>query len=319
MRDLINIIAINENAFDYKSARGWSVDEWNQWLDSQIANGEIYKGDWTTAKDALNRTIENLSDNIKNKYYLSYDRESDIRRELNDLYYGMAHGLSELGKMQKIAKKSMDSDFKNAALDMAEEFTPIKDKMASLKSMIVTATQQRAAKKDAEVVQKKAEKDTQSTLVNVLEPFRNDYVEEARKKATQWIKSMKNRITEAGGINEIAPPVTQQDLKNLSYKERDEKQKRRDFWEFIESIDSSEYVEEQAKIADASYEAWIFKLMSKIGKKVVDANMTGNPWTGSSLSVETEDGENQIWNTQMILNTSKLGKLFNQFPTRRKS
>lgn len=46
--------------------------------------------------------------------------------------------------------------------------------------------------------------------------------------------------------------------------------------------------------------------------------MSGNIWTGTTLMVTTNDGEEQIWNTQMIINFSKYQKMFNQFPSRRK-
>jgi hypothetical protein len=32
--------------------------------------------------------------------------------------------------------------------------------------------------------------------------------------------------------------------------------------------------------------------------------------------VTTQEGEDQVWRTQMIVNVSVLGKLFNQWPTR---
>lgn len=49
---------------------------------------------------------------------------------------------------------------------------------------------------------------------------------------------------------------------------------------------------------------------------MIEADMTGNPWHGSTLHVTCVDGEKQSWNTQMIINQSKYQKLFNQFPSR---
>lgn len=72
-----------------------------------------------------------------------------------------------------------------------------------------------------------------------------------------------------------------------------------------------------AKATVEYFDGWIYKLSGKIGKPVKTATVRGNLWTGSQLDVTTTDGERQVWNTQIILNTSVLGKLFNQFPTRR--
>jgi hypothetical protein len=76
-------------------------------------------------------------------------------------------------------------------------------------------------------------------------------------------------------------------------------------------------MEAAAKNAHDSYMAWVAKIIDKIGKVVQSAKMSGNPWNGSTLSVVTQDGEEQTWHTKMIINASKYGTLFNQFPSRR--
>jgi hypothetical protein len=75
-------------------------------------------------------------------------------------------------------------------------------------------------------------------------------------------------------------------------------------------------MEAAAKNAHDSYMAWVSKIIDKIGKVVQSAKMSGNPWNGSTLSVVTQDGESQTWHTKMIINVSKYGTLFNQFPSR---
>lgn len=69
--------------------------------------------------------------------------------------------------------------------------------------------------------------------------------------------------------------------------------------------------------ADALVDGYLHKLAGKIGKEVVSASTNGNIWDSARLSVECADGEKQVWDTQCILNCSVLGKLFNQWPTRR--
>lgn len=73
-------------------------------------------------------------------------------------------------------------------------------------------------------------------------------------------------------------------------------------------------VDEQAS---AQFDAYIAKLESKIGE-CVEAKLAGeNIWTGSLLTVVKPDGTVEKWKTQMIINVSCLGKLFNQWPTRK--
>lgn len=69
--------------------------------------------------------------------------------------------------------------------------------------------------------------------------------------------------------------------------------------------------------AGAQYDAFVAKLESKIGD-VIGAEITGNHvWGYSFLTVTLPTLEKQCWKTQMIVNVSKLGNMFNQFPTRK--
>jgi hypothetical protein len=78
------------------------------------------------------------------------------------------------------------------------------------------------------------------------------------------------------------------------------------------------YIELNVKGAEDAYKNFMGKMIEKIGKPVVDAKMTGNIWTNATLHVTTDDGEEQVWSTQMIINFSKYQTMFNQFPSRRK-
>lgn len=68
--------------------------------------------------------------------------------------------------------------------------------------------------------------------------------------------------------------------------------------------------------AKASFDAYVAKLAKKITSRITAARLAGPLWTGSTLSVDTEEGP-QVWLTQIIVNCSVYRKLFNQWPTRR--
>jgi hypothetical protein len=71
------------------------------------------------------------------------------------------------------------------------------------------------------------------------------------------------------------------------------------------------------KDAAAQYDAFVEKLVAKVGD-VTAATLAGcHVWGHSVLTVVTAAGESQRWQTQMIMNVSCLGKLFNQWPTRK--
>jgi len=78
-------------------------------------------------------------------------------------------------------------------------------------------------------------------------------------------------------------------------------------------------LDKMADEATAKYfDGYIIKLANKIGKPVVSAELVGSLWTNCTLNVICEDFEPQFWHTQCIFNVSCLGRVFNQWPTRRK-
>lgn len=79
-------------------------------------------------------------------------------------------------------------------------------------------------------------------------------------------------------------------------------------------------VSEARDNASQQYDAFIAKLAGKIEADgpVVEAILTGEHiWGHSILTVCHADGSVHKWRTEMIINVSKLGTLFNQWPTRK--
>lgn len=75
------------------------------------------------------------------------------------------------------------------------------------------------------------------------------------------------------------------------------------------------FIEQARDNASRTYDAFIAKLVNKVGDHQ-RAELVGNHvWGYSTLTVLTPNGE-QRWKTQQIVNVSKLGKVFNQWPTR---
>lgn len=82
---------------------------------------------------------------------------------------------------------------------------------------------------------------------------------------------------------------------------------------------AGEYIENEVARAVASYNAWVYKLIGKIGEvskaKLRDAD--ADLWGYSHLEVVSVERGPEVWKTQEIVNCSKLGKYFNQWPTRK--
>lgn len=76
------------------------------------------------------------------------------------------------------------------------------------------------------------------------------------------------------------------------------------------------FVAEARRDAAYQYEKFILKLEGKIGGHSAAVLEGNHIWGHSILTVTTPEGTER-WKTQMIVNVSKLGKLFNQFPSRK--
>lgn len=74
-------------------------------------------------------------------------------------------------------------------------------------------------------------------------------------------------------------------------------------------------LKQAAEAAGANFDAFINKMTLKTGEGVTGAALSGRIWTSCELTVEKPAGI-EIWYTKMILNRSKLGTLYNQWPSR---
>lgn len=77
------------------------------------------------------------------------------------------------------------------------------------------------------------------------------------------------------------------------------------------------YINNAKQDAAFQYDAFICKMTLKIGEGAISAELAGNHiWGNSLLRVKMADGSEQDWHTQQIWNTSSLGKVFPQWPSR---
>lgn len=170
-------------------------------------------------------------------------------------------------------------------------------------------------------------------------PLKKDAITRARQSAEAKIDRVRIELDEAGGdINKAAPyprkfgagalygityqvakmrynlfrSVTVQDPAHRpSYRESEPS------YAILDADRIKRFIQQREEWAAADYDAFVVKLVNKIGE-VKKAKLHGNHvWGYSTLIVTKPDGEVQAWQTQQIVNHSKLGKPFNQWPTRR--
>lgn len=173
---------------------------------------------------------------------------------------------------------------------------------------------------------------TTSLIAQAVEPLREAAIARAEKEARNFLLSISKKLEENNyDRNAFAPYPKGTDYSGFSTKKA--------WYELVRRVTNSnwpgsrspkdpdiakmdfdvsyKFVEQQKKDASFEYDAFIAKLESKIGE-VVSAELEGDHvWGYSFLTVEKADGSKEKWKTQMIVNVSKHGKLFNQFPTRK--
>jgi hypothetical protein len=77
------------------------------------------------------------------------------------------------------------------------------------------------------------------------------------------------------------------------------------------------FIEQSRELAAQQYDAFVHKMVAKIGAATAAKLEGSHVWGESYLTVTKPDGSREVWKTQQILNTSKLGTLFNQWPSRK--
>jgi len=176
-------------------------------------------------------------------------------------------------------------------------------------------------------------------IEKVVKPLKKHAIERAKQEAEAAIQRVREDLADAGGdINKAAPYPENfgpnalhgyaREGARLRYQKfhslvkpdpnhRSSFQRGAPHFVVIDEDKVVRFIEQRMEWAALDYDAFVAKLVKKIGE-VTKAKLHGNHvWDYSTLIVTKPDGEVQAWKTQQIVNHSKLGKPFNQWPTRR--
>ena len=263
------------------------------------ANGYISNVDHKDAVYRASRMLERAFEKEVSSTW-HHGRGSEVYNtihddKLEDLYDYYVYGPANVKTAQKklLAVKSSEAknhpvyqaykDFIDRHLKGAEEFL-------SLKDLVIPA-------KEAK------ERDKQKTA---------PVIPKAVMVSKEKLEKM-NQLKAGGGIDVFAPKPDSNKRGTDGYKRAENK---RAYFLGLIAVKKSGFVKFNKDAARQDYLNWVSKMTGKISKPMKSATMTGSPWINSIISITTVDDETQVWYTKMIINQSKLGKLFNQFPTR---
>lgn len=170
-------------------------------------------------------------------------------------------------------------------------------------------------------------------IETAVSPLKVEAVARAEKECRAMVQRMTETLEGAGwDLNVVAPYPNSRTMDRKAYLQA--KARRNSFHAITRSIKPTlrpgepyivelfpaaveRFVESCKADAAAQYDAFVAKLSRKIGE-CLDATLSGNHvWGYSVLTVEKADGSVERWQTQQIVNCSSLGKLFNQWPSRK--
>ena len=165
-----------------------------------------------------------------------------------------------------------------------------------------------------------------NVVAAAVAPQKADAVAKAEQEANKFAARVAAKLNAAAGdLDAIAPRGNYRTDRDEDRKAKDARRalfsrlmSRRpgtELW-MMDAELCERFVEGIKAEAAVDYDAFTAKLALKVGT-VTTATLKGNHvWGQSFLTVTNEDGSEAVWHTQQILNISKLGKLFNQWPTR---
>lgn len=269
-------------------------------------------------------------------------RAGEYDADLSDLsgYFMFAPGFN-VSKIQKridnLKKRNVRIPGTDKLIAIAQqvvnEWRPVVEDFEKLKGIVVkTSTKRAEAKEVAAKVTEKKFRDSAS-LIAVFESHLGEYKEMARKRAVEFIEHKLAILEKAGWDLNVVAPHPKSSIGREAYRKASESRslysnltRALKSTRFVDEPDirvrnkdaEQRYINDAVRGAEESYRAFMQKMIEKIGKPVETAKMVGSIWTDAKLTVTTIDGEEQVWNTKMILNFSKYDKMFNQFPSRRK-
>lgn len=170
-----------------------------------------------------------------------------------------------------------------------------------------------------------------NAIEQAVAPMKSDAVERAEQKARQMIARYLEQLEAAGWDLDVVAPHPKSTWSRADYRQalsfRDSIKRITNAakpcsrcdepYIVVRDQEREERVVEQIReAAGADYDAFVAKLVAKVGEVDV-AEITGNHVWGHSILTVRKGGDVEFWKTQQILNVSCLGTLFNQWPTRK--
>lgn len=264
-------------------------------IEAGVANKSRFK----EHNERLNRAVEAYISGLFEEHYLNkkealqFMRDMDSAPHLTEAYY-CNRNLTSYNKLVR-ELKAAQSEFNVAPiLEGVLKLEGMAERVKAAKAAVATPAQLREAKERATQEKKRFLKGT--TIAACINEQREGFVANYLASANKKLNRIDELIAE-GDADFIAK------FKGSIVEGK------------LTADHRAAYLKVVEQQANDDVDAFIAKMVTYIGE-VETAELTGQLWAYSNLTV-TKDGEKQVHRTRCIINVSKYGKLFNQWPTRR--
>lgn len=289
-------------------------------INSYLSSKEVVSTEYDNIKRRLNRVIETEFEKLvaRPHYWGNGQQNSEMADQalktiIFDKHIYTTREVIAVSKLLPKVKDTSNPIYKSVK-SFVDSYKEASENFTKLKDYVVKASVKKAQAQAAVAQANQKMFMDSSSLVKVLETHMAEFIKRAETFGEKVYQTRMDAILKAGGLDEIAPRPTIR----MSREEYRAAQSKRQMYESVLKSSKQDFSNLYGRAAKEDYMAWIYKMTQKIGTKVIDAIMTGSPWTGSIITVTLESGQTEVWNTKMIINNSKFGKPFNQFPTTKK-
>lgn len=239
-------------------------------------------------------------------------------------------------KLAKLVKDFGGYKIVEDMVALTAELRELADVVAYLKSVEYKANERRATIKAVKAEEIRCSNLTDKVYLAVL-PLKEQAIKEADYRTRERIANCIAKLIAAEWNLDVVAPAGDYKADN-EVKYRTKNGLRAFYLHFVKKVHTNVFarntpaivevdndgIEHMVTVArrDAAeqFEIYVAKLNGKINDEVMSAALAGTSvWSESHLTVVTRNKGTQVWHTQIIVNFSKLGKIFNQFPTRLKA
>ena len=258
------------------------MEDMNIDFDKYFAAGEIMNPEFVQLKKKIDRIIE------KEYRVIPWSDISNLTgSKYNEIYYFHPTILNLSTLRKRIDLLNLDkknNDLEKGVINFYEKYVLVGENFKKLRGIVKKTTQKRAEVKERK--QKELARACEiDPLTKALLKYHDDFVNAAAKAAGESYDKNKKYLEDNGGLENVAPYPKA----NIGSRERYMwEMEKREFYASFVKLTKEQFIDENRKAAHDEYIVWIYKMTTKIGKKILEASMTGNredlsPWQSSSL------------------------------------